>query len=390
MNSLELFAGAGGLAIGMGKAGFHHIAVIEWNKDACQTFQENKARHTSAVDGWPVHNADARTFDYSSLGEEVVVVSGGPPCQPFSMGGKHAANEDERDMFPEAVRAVRELSPKAFIFENVKGLTRKSFAPYFNYILLQLQYPALIRGMKETWKSHRDRLTRHHAITNRPTYEVHWKILNAADFGVPQKRERVFFVGFRSDLGVEWKFPDSTHSEHALIIAQWVTGSYWAEHNLPRSRMKDIPDKLKNKVKLLGVKPPETDKLRWNTTRDAIRDLPDPEKRSKFKTSILNHTFIPGARTYKGHTGSSLDSPAKTLKAGNHGVPGGENMLIKENGEVRYFTVREAARLQTFPDDYEFLSSWSQTMRQLGNAVPVQLAQIVAASVSDKLNELAD
>ena len=131
MKSVELFAGAGGLAIGMAKAGFHHAAVIEWNSNACETFRENKRHHTHHVDEWPLHERDVREFDYGTLNGDVIVVSGGPPCQPFSMGGKHSGHRDERDMFPEAVRAVRELRPKAFIFENVKGLKRQSFADLF-------------------------------------------------------------------------------------------------------------------------------------------------------------------------------------------------------------------------------------------------------------------
>ena len=92
-----------------------------------------------------------------------------------------------------------------------------------------------------------------------------------------------------------------------------------------------------------------------------------------------------GTSAYPGHTGSALDEPAKTLKAGDHGVPGGENMLLRPDGSVRYFTVRESARLQTFPDNFLFHGSWSETMRQLGNAVPVRLANLVASSVKDHL-----
>ena len=137
MRSVELFAGAGGLAIGMSRAGFDHAAVLEWNHDACETFRENQQRISQATHAWPVYEGDVRKFDYSGL-RDVMVVSGGPPCQPFSLGGKHKGSMDERDMFPEAVRAVREMRPKAFIFENVKGLMRESFSDYFEYILLQL------------------------------------------------------------------------------------------------------------------------------------------------------------------------------------------------------------------------------------------------------------
>lgn len=118
--------------------------------------------------------------------------------------------------------------------------------------------------------------------------------------------------------------------------------------------------------------------------RDAIADLPDPEQHPN--SSISNHRLNPGARSYKGHTGSPYDESAKTLKAGDHEVPGGENMLLRPDRSVRYFSVREAARLQTFPDDYEFRGSWTESMRQLGNSVPVRLAEAVARSVAAALS----
>jgi DNA (cytosine-5)-methyltransferase 1 len=155
-----------------------------------------------------------------------MVVSGGPPCQPFSLGGKHRGYNDARDMFPEAVRAVRELRPKAFIFENVKGLTRETFADYFGYIHLQLTYPSLKRRRSETWREHRVRLERHYTSNkNRSEYNVIFNLLNAANFGVPQRRERVFLVGFRSDLGARWNFPQETNSEDSLLRSQWITVS---------------------------------------------------------------------------------------------------------------------------------------------------------------------
>ena len=119
---------------------------------------------------------------------------------------------------------------------------------------------------------------------------------------------------------------------------------------------------------------------RWQTVRDAISNLPKPS--NGIREGFPNHRFQPGARIYTGHTGSSLDSPAKTLKAGDHGVPGGENMLVCPDGTVRYFTVRESARLQTFPDWFLFPCSWTESMRQIGNAVPVHLSEVVANSVA--------
>jgi DNA (cytosine-5)-methyltransferase 1 len=389
MRSVELFAGAGGLAIGMANAGFRHAAVIEWNPDACETFRENKRHHTHHVDEWPLWEGDVRNFDYGALGGEVMVVSGGPPCQPFSMGGKHRGYSDERDMFPQAVRAVRELRPKAFIFENVKGLMRETFATYFEYITLQLAHPSLARGKGEPWREHRERLEKYHiSRKSNSEYNVVFRLLNAADYGVPQKRERVFIVGFRADLGVEWSFPEETHSEDALFASKWISGDYWDRHEVSKRHRPPMDVRLQSRLaklqrgELFGEVSP------WLTVQDAISDLPDPERFPSNK--IPNHRFNPGARSYPGHTGSPLDEPAKTLKAGDHGVPGGENMLLRADGSLRYFTVREAARLQTFPDDYTFRGAWSEAMRQLGNAVPVRLAEVVAGSVSKTLRSLKE
>jgi DNA (cytosine-5)-methyltransferase 1 len=129
--------------------------------------------------------------------------------------------------------------------------------------------------------------------------------------------------------------------------------------------------------------------LAWRTVRDALDGLPDPEKKPRQAVEIWNHQFQPGAKSYTGHTGSPLDEPAKTLKAGVHGVPGGENMLARPDGSVRYFSVRESARLQTFPDNYVFHGSWSEAMRQLGNAVPVELAHCVGNAVMEKLKPMS-
>lgn len=387
MRSLELFAGAGGLAIGMANAGFRHAAVVEWDHDACQTFRENQTSYGQATENWPVIEADARLVDYRALAKNVHVVSGGPPCQPFSMGGKHKAQKDGRDMFPEAVRAVRELMPKAFVFENVKGLMRESFSTYFSYIHLQLQHPEVERRKGESWLHHRSRLERHHmANKDAPTYNVLFELLNAADFGVPQKRERVFFVGFRSDLGAQWEFPTPTHSENALLTSKWIDGSYWARHGIRQPAHGRPTSSVLRRIEALAERSAGTRSLPWKTTRDALKGLPDPEV--KLENPIPNHTFVPGARSYVGHTGSLLDEPSKTLKAGAHGVPGGENMFVKDSGAVRYFTVREAARIQTFPDNYRFHGSWGQAMRQLGNAVPVKLAETVARSVANTLSSL--
>jgi DNA (cytosine-5)-methyltransferase 1 len=385
MLSVELFAGAGGLAIGMSNAGFDHAAVLEWNHDACETFRENQRHHIRSVERWPLYETDVKEFDYGTL-SDVMVVSGGPPCQPFSLGGKHRGFLDKRDMFPEAVRAVRELRPKAFIFENVKGLMRETFADYFEYILLQLTHPSFTRRKTESWEEHRARLEKHQTSRQvRPEYNVVFRLLNAADYGVPQRRERVFFVGFRSDVGVEWSFPEGDFSENSLLRSQWITGEYWERHEVSKRDRPPLADRQLGRIERLRDDFLfDAGKFPWLTVRDAISDLPDPER--KPRNAIANHIFNPGARSYPGHTGSPLDEPAKTLKAGDHGVPGGENMLARVDGSLRYFTVREAARLQTFPDEYTFRGPWTEAMRQLGNAVPVRLAETVARSVAETLS----
>lgn len=386
MKSVELFAGAGGLAMGITLAGFESAAVVEWDKWACDTIRQNQERDFPLVRHWPLWQGDVRAFDWGAL-SDIDLVAGGPPCQPFSLGGKHKAYGDERDMFPATVEVIRTLRPKAFIIENVKGLTRSSFANYYQYILLQLEFPEIVRAEREKWFEHLQRLQREHTAgiehQHALTYNVVPTLVNAADYGVPQRRERVFIVGFRSDLGITWAFPKPTHSLEALLHAQWIDGSYWDEHAVPRSRRPEAPERFQAILRRLSDRLLPMDDARWRTVRDALLGVPHPRK--DYSSRFFNHAFQGGAKPYPGHTGSPLDFPAKTLKAGDHGVPGGENMLVDELGATRYFSVRESARLQTFPDGYVFHGSWTETMRQLGNAVPVALARKVAASVAEQL-----
>lgn len=385
MRAVELFAGAGGLGMGVSRAGFTPVAVIERDSYCCDTIRENQRRNLAPVNHWPLTQGDIRGFEFSNIKETVDFVSGGPPCQPFSLGGKHRGKDDARDMFPQAVRALRELKPRAFLFENVKGLTRSTFATYFEYIRLQMTYPELVARKNEEWQDHLVRLERHHThgAHDGLTYNIVARVLNAANYGIPQRRERIFFVGFRSDTGIEWAFPDPTHSREALICDQ-TRGDYWERHCIPRKE-RDIPAVTVSQQEMFAKAATQP----WRTVRDALSGLPDPERDRDASSSFLNHRFQPGARTYKGHTGSPLDEPAKTLKAGVHGVPGGENMLCRPDGSVRYFTVRESARLQTFPDEFLFHGSWTETMRQLGNAVPVSIAQLIASDIRKHLCEIA-
>jgi DNA (cytosine-5)-methyltransferase 1 len=382
MKSIELFAGAGGLGIGLHEAGFRPVNVVEWDKYCCDTIRENQLREIEAVKDWKVTHGDVRQVDFRAYEGIVELISGGPPCQPFSLGGKHQAYNDTRDMFPQAIRAVREARPRAFMFENVRGLTRPTFRNYFEYIRLQMEHPEIARKRDEDWYDHHARLEQHHTSGRRRglNYRVVTQVLNAANYGVPQKRERVFFIGFREDLGISWHFPTPTHSHDALLRDQ-LSGEYWERHGVAKKHRPTLTGDL-------GALR-ETTLLPWLTVRDAIAGIPDPELQPRQATKLLNHKFQPGARSYPGHTGSPLDEPAKTLKAGVHGVPGGENMLLRPDGSVRYFSVRESARLQTFPDDFLFHGSWGEAMRQLGNAVPVRLARLVGEDVASHLERVA-
>jgi DNA (cytosine-5)-methyltransferase 1 len=376
MNSLEIFSGAGGLAKGLEEAGFKHAAFVEFNSHACSSLREN-------FDPEKVYCGDIRDYDLDSL-DTIDVVAGGPPCQPFSVGGKGKAHDDSRDMFPYAIRAIEKLSPKAFVFENVKGLLRASFSEYFEYILLRLTYPSFANVEGDDWQDHLKLLRQIDAMDYAGTkYNVQYRLLNAADFGVPQTRERVVIVGIRSDINAGWTFPAPTHSEDRLLWDQYVTNDYWKRHDIPPHHESELEDEQTDRVRRLqaryGMFEPET--LPWQTVRDALKDVPDPESIH----GIEDHIYKGGARSYPGHTGSYIDWPAKTVKAGGHGVPGGENMIRYADGSIRYFTVHEAKLIQTFPRDFKINGAWGEAMRQIGNAVPVKLASVLGHHLSQSL-----
>ncbi len=379
MKSLELFSGAGGLAKGLQLSGFEHAAFVEINKDACASLAENFAAEK-------VFQGDIKDFNLEGL-EKIDVIVGGPPCQPFSLGGRHKAEQDNRDMFPHAIRAIERLSPKAFVFENVKGLLRPTFSDYFEYIILRLSYPDFFASGNTDWQNHLEELR---GLNNRhqteKKYDVTFKLINAANYGVPQIRERVVIVGVRSDLSLSWAFPEVTHSEDRLLWEMYITSDYWERHNVPKAARPVFDEAAKEKVMRLKERYGwfEPDLLPWQTIRDVLSDSPDP----KSDHGIIDHVFRDGARVYPGHTGSDFDWPSKTIKAGGHGVPGGENMIRFYDGSVRYFTVFEAKRIQTFPDDFVIKGAWGEAMRQIGNAVPVLLAEKIGHELARKLKTI--
>lgn len=377
IRSVELFAGGGGLLLGAAEAGAEHVAAAEWNHWACETMRRNSSSRYPRLENLNVLEGDVRDIDWNAVpgASEVDLVTGGPPCQPFSLGGAARNANDPRDMFPATTAVIEKLRPRAFIIENVKGLTRSTFAEYFEYVQLRLQHPTMRAAEGKTWVEHYSDLKREHAHAHDDlSYRLTTTLVDAANYGVPQRRHRVFMVGFRSDVEARWSFPRASHSASALLRDQ-NSGAYWERHRVATEDRIPIRTSLKNEDGLLP----------WMTVRDAIAGMPAPGVAAS-APGWLDHKFQPGAKIYPGHTGSPIDEPSKALKAGVHGVPGGENMMRFPDGSVRYFTVREAARIQTFPDDYALHGAWSEVMRQLGNAVPVRLAKTVAQSVTAALS----
>jgi DNA (cytosine-5)-methyltransferase 1 len=341
--------------------------MAEWDADAVATVHHNKTRGVAHVAKWPIEQTDVRSIKWTDLREPLTIVSGGPPCQPFGIGGKKQGHLDARDMWPEAIRAVREARPRAFLFENVRNLAGPKFQEYLQWIIHHLRDPA---DQMRPGEGFFDHLARLRASSRPDSYEVIWQVVNAADFGAPQIRFRVLIFGLAIGEGGPLSPMVPTHSRDRLLWDQYVTGEYWDKHKL-RRRHEPLLAHDVARVRALKEDRQAPCGLPWVTVRDALSGLGEPNGKA-------NHVLQPGARVYKGHTGSPLDLPAKALKAGDHGVPGGENMMVRDDGSVRYFTTREAARLVGLPDDYIFPRSWTENMRQLGNAVPAQLGEAAA------------
>ncbi len=369
----------------MHQAGFRHLLVNEIEHRCCETLRWNAAVDLGPTcdslwepeAGWPLIEGDVRAVDFRPYEGKVDVVAGGVPCQPWSLGGVHRGFNDHRNLWPELFRCIRQARPRAVIAENVKGLLRPSFKPYYEYILRELAAPFEERVDDEDWRDHNQRLQKALATAGDPCerYDVKYLLVNAADYGVPQVRWRVFVVAFRADLGLaEWQFPEPTHSSAALERAQ-LDGSYWAEHGLSGRTLPESPTSQELRPGL----------ARWRTLRDAIVDLPEPSDDRADRDGWIHHYAWPGAREYPGHTPNDLDKPAKTVKAGVHGVPGGETVVRLDDGTIRYLTVREVARIMTFPDHWRLAGPRGEQMRQLGNAVPVALGQAMAKAVASAL-----
>ncbi|GAA1525624.1 DNA (cytosine-5-)-methyltransferase [Streptomyces albidochromogenes] len=403
-------------------AGFRPLLVNEFATRALETLIENGATRRDPEDtsmpepgrgrpglraaGWPLVPGDVRgipSFEFLR-DAEVDILAGGPPCQPFSLGGVAKGDEDERNMFPEMFRAIREMRPKAVICENVRGLLRRTFEPYFEYIKREMSLPFVQRAQGATWEDHDEvlrKLLEGGSVDPSERYDVVHIPVNAADYGVPQIRQRVIIVAFRADLNVKWENhkPEPEYSEAALVHSMH-DGTYWKRYG-------DVPGIDVVRERVMTNLPPASlpdDKKPWRTLRDAIagidenegRPLPpvpvDAVRKKLVVDDIPDHKGWPGARVYTGHTPNELDRPAKTVKAGVHGVPGGESVMRLDDptfdgSGYRYMTVRETARVMTFPDDWVLAGPRGEMMRQLGNAVPVRLGEVFANAVRAALDD---
>ena len=302
-SAVELFAGCGGSAVGLRSLDIEVVALFERDARVVATLHANGFSGVICAD---VNDVDFRPF------RGVDIVSGGPPCQPFSIGGMHRGAADERDGWGAAVRAVAEIGPALFIFENAAAFAGESHREYREAL---------------------ERRFRHLGYATRTV------VTDAQFHTVPQVRRRSLLLGFKD----------------RAALARFT---------------EPVP-------------------LAPSSLRAAIADLGTPlQSERDWPRQHALHTA--SAKPYKGHTPSLLDSPAKTVVAGVHGVPGGANCVRLDDGSMRYFTIREALRVQGFPDDFHFPNnvSWSAIFRQVGNAAPPALiaryaqAQLAATAAS--------
>ena len=327
---LELFAGAGGLAVGLEKAGLKCVALNEIDKWACETLRKNRPN-------WKIFEGDIKTFDFSDYCNKIDVVTGGFPCQAFSYAGKKLGLNDARGtLFYEFARVVKEVNPPICIGENVRGL-------------LSHENGKTLQGMI--------------SILDEIGYNVvPYQILKAVHYKVPQKRERLILVGVRKDIPIKYEYPKPYHKVYNLSDA--LKRSELFDCDVPQSEGVKYPQGKKD---VLDLVPP---KGYW-------RDLPlDIQKK------FMGQSFYLGG----GKTGMARrigwDEPCLTLTCS----PAQKQTERCHPDESRPFTVREYARIQTFPDDWKFYGSTAQQYKQIGNAVPVNLGREVGFSIIKFLN----
>lgn len=327
IRSLDLFAGAGGLTIGVHQAGFETVAAVEYDGYAAETF----AHHTPTAE---VHYADIQDVDLTIFRGKVDVVIGGPPCQPFSSGGLRAAHQDERDMIPAYLRALDILRPAAFVMENVPGLAVGDRLKYLGNVIRAM------RGLG---------------------YTVEWRVLSAVDYGVPQKRRRLFVVGMRDR---PFRFPKPTHGPSTRLPYVIVNDV------LPPHQVGEPNTAVVTYAKKPDLRPSPFDGLMFNGGgRPINRNEPA-------------HTILASAGGNKTHF---FDDLGVVPEYHRYLLEGGEPRVGVVSG-VRRLTTLESAILQTFPSETKFYGPRSVQYRQIGNAVPPTLARAIAQALAEQLS----
>lgn len=332
--SVELFAGAGGLALGMHLAGFRHVLLNEMDHIACQTLKTNMPE-------WNVLEGDIHNIDFAPLKGKVDLLTGGFPCQAFSYAGKKGGLNDARGtLFFELARAVKEIQPKVFMCENVKGLLSHDDGKTLNVI-------------KESIKELGYTL-------------IEPKVLKAIMFKVPQKRERLILIAIKNDIAskINFKWPSPYHRIMTLRDA-FFQGEL-SDEDVPKSEGQIYPPK---KIKVMDMVPEGGD---W-------RDLPIEIQKEYMGGSF----FLGGGKTGMARR-LSLEEPSLTLTC----APAQKQTERCHPLETRPLTIREYARIQTFPDYWKFSGNLTDQYRQIGNAVPINLSYAIGRALIRLLNEL--
>lgn len=332
--SVELFAGAGGLALGMEMAGFQHVLLNEFDHEACETLRVNRP-------GWNVVEEDIHTVDFTGLKGKVDFLSGGFPCQAFSYAGKRRGFEETRGtLFFELARAVKEIQPKVFLCENVKGLREHDNGRTLETItnvIEELGYSLI------------------------PP-----RVLKAVMFKVPQKRERLFLVAVRKDFADKVSFDWPAPYRRVMTLRDAFFAGDLYPVDVPESEGQQYPEKKRNVMDLV---PMGGD---W-------RDLPEEVAKEYMKGSYN----LGGGKTGMARR-LSLDEPSLTLTC----APAQKQTERCHPTQTRPLTVREYARIQTFPDDWNFSGNMSSKYKQIGNAVPVNLAYAMGRAVIRLMNQI--
>lgn len=333
--SIELFAGAGGMALGMEKAGIEHVLLNEFEKNACKTLRHNRPK-------WNVVEDDIRNLDFSQYRDKVDIITGGFPCQAFSHAGKKLGFEDTRGtLFFDFARCITEVKPKVFIGENVKGL--------FNH-----DNGKTLEVIKQ-------------AIKDIGYTLIEPRVLKSMYYKVPQKRERLILVGVRNDLAEHisnFKFPEKYHK--VLTVSDAFKKGVLFN--------KDVPEDI-------GVKYPKRKKEIMEQVPEGgyWKDLPDNLQREYMGGSY----FLGGGKTGLARR-LAMNTPSLTIVCS----PAMKQTERCHPTESRPLTVRESARIQTFPDDWKFQGATGQQYKQIGNAVPVNLGYVLGLSIVDFLNKI--